>query len=221
MYCFIKRFFDLFFGILVLVIISPFLALISLILLLTGEHEIFYFQERIGYRNSKFFIIKFATMLKNSINMGSGSITLKDDFRVTSFGKILRKTKVNELPQIINIIKGDISIVGPRPLVLDTFEAYPEQIKENIYKTKPGLTGVGSIIFRDEESLINKYGKSNPHKYYKEIIAPFKGDLEMWYKANISFTTDLKLILLTANVVLFPNSKIHYKILKNLPKRKF
>ena len=90
-----------------------------------------------------------------------GSITLKNDFRVTKFGRILRKTKINELPQIINILKGDISLVGPRPLVDKTFYAYPSKIRAKIYNIKPGLTGIGSIIFRDEESLISTSHNNN------------------------------------------------------------
>ena len=117
MYRLIKRTFDIVFSLILIILLCPLLILISLILLLSDEGEVFYFQKRIGINNSSFYIIKFATMLKNSMNMGSGSITLKNDFRVTKFGKFLRKTKLNELPQIFNILKGDISVVGPRPLV--------------------------------------------------------------------------------------------------------
>ncbi len=102
---------------------------IIILLRVTAEGEVFYFQERIGLKNSRFQIWKFATMLKNSMNMGTGSITLQNDFRVTPIGKFLRKTKINELPQIINILKGDISLVGPRPLVTKTFSAYTEEIQ--------------------------------------------------------------------------------------------
>ena len=87
------------------------------------------------------------------MNMGTGSITLRNDFRVTNFGKILRKTKINELPQLINILKGDISLVGPRPLVTKTFNAYSKKIQDEIYNVKPELTGIGSIVFRDESQL--------------------------------------------------------------------
>ena len=135
--------------------------------------------------NSK--IIKFATMLKDSPNLASGSITLSDDWRVTKPGKFLRKTKINELPQIINILKGDISLVGPRPLVTKTFTAYNEEVQSKIYNVKPGLTGIGSIIFRDEESIISAVTDEDPHEFYKRIIAPYKGELEMWYQEHNSF----------------------------------
>ncbi len=192
-----------------------------LLLRLTGEGEVFYFQERVGINNSSFHIWKFATMLKNSMNMGSGSITLKNDFRVTAIGKFLRKTKINELPQIINILKGDISLVGPRPLVFKTFSAYSNDIQSEIYKVKPGLTGIGSIIFRDEESIISGIKGEDPHEFYKRIIAPFKGDLEMWYQRKCSFFLDLQLIFLTAWVILFPNSKLYELFFKDLPIRNF
>ena len=138
-----------------LVILLPIFIPVMLILKLTGEGEVFYFQERIGINNSNFYIWKFATMLRDSMSIGTGSITLENDFRVTKVGKILRKTKINELPQIINILKGDISLVGPRPLVTKTFSAYSKEVQSKIYNVKPGLTGIGSIIFRDEESIIS------------------------------------------------------------------
>ena len=98
----------------------------------------------------------------------------------------MRKTKINELPQIVNILKGDISFVGPRPLILSSFEVYPESIQSKIYNVKPGLTGIGSIIFRDEESLLSAIKDEDPHVYYKRVIAPYKGDLELWYQKNRS-----------------------------------
>jgi lipopolysaccharide/colanic/teichoic acid biosynthesis glycosyltransferase len=153
--------------------------------------------------------------------MGTGSITLQNDFRVTKIGTFLRKTKINELPQIINILKGDISLVGPRPLVKNTFISYSKDVQSKIYNVKPGLTGIGSIIFRDEEFIISAVTDEDPHEFYKRVIAPFKGELEMWYQTNCSFFLDLQLIFMTAWVILFPNSKLYEKWFKNLPKRNF
>ena len=153
--------------------------------------------------------------------MGTGSITIKNDPRVTKIGAFLRKTKINELPQIVNILKGDISIVGPRPLVDKTFKAYDDEIQSKIYNVKPGLTGIGSIVFRDEESIISMRSNNDPHEFYKSVIAPYKGDLEIWYQKNKSFLLDLQLIFLTAWVVFFPKSKLYYKWFRNLPKRNF
>jgi lipopolysaccharide/colanic/teichoic acid biosynthesis glycosyltransferase len=206
---------------LALIILLPLFVPTIIILKFSAEGEVFYFQERYGIYNSQFKIWKFATMLKNSMNMGSGSITLKNDQRVTKIGSFLRKTKINELPQIFNIIKGDISLVGPRPLVHKTFSAYNKDLQSKIYNVKPGLTGIGSIVFRDEESIISSVSDENPHEFYKRVIAPYKGELEMWYQKNNSFFLDLKLIFLTAWVIIFPNSKLYEKWFENLPIRNF
>ena len=182
----------------------------------------FYLQDRVGYKNKKFKIIKFATMLYNSPNMGSGSLTLKNDPRVLPFGSFLRKTKINELPQILNIIIGNLSIVGPRPQMQVDFEKYSVEFQKKIYNVRPGLTGIGSIIFRDEESLISVASENeNPHEFYKRVIAPYKGELEMWYQSNRSFLLDLQLIFMTAWVILVPTSKLYEKWFKDLPKRSF
>jgi len=221
MYSFLKRLLDIIVSFLTLVILLPLFIPIVIALRLTAEGEVFYFQERIGLNNSRFQIWKFATMLKNSMNMGTGSITLQNDFRVTPIGKFLRKTKINELPQIINILKGDISLVGPRPLVTKTFSAYSAEVQEQIYKVKPGLTGIGSIIFRDEESIISAVKDEDPHEFYKRVIAPYKGELEMWYQDHRTFFLDLQLIFMTAWVILFPESRLYEKWFKDLPKRDF
>ena len=219
MYKIIKRTIDITFGLLALIILLPLFILIIILLRLTAEGEVFYFQERIGLNNKKFKIYKFATMLKDSLNMGTGSITLENDFRVTKVGKILRKTKINELPQIFNIIKGDISLVGPRPLVTKTFSAYSEHIQSRIYNVKPGLTGVGSIVFRDEESLISSAKSQDPHKFYERVIAPYKGELELWYQEKRSIFLDFKIILLTAWVIFNPKSRLYKTFFHDLPER--
>ena len=221
MYLFLKRLLDIVVSFLTLVVLLPLFIPIIVALKLTAEGEVFYFQERIGLNNSRFQIWKFATMLKNSMYMGTGSITLQNDFRVTPIGKFLRKTKINELPQIINILKGDISLVGPRPLVTKTFSAYSSEVQEKIYKVKPGLTGIGSIIFRDEESIISAIKNEDPHEFYKRVIAPYKGELEMWYQDHRSFFLDLQLIFMTAWVILFPKSRLYEKWFKDLPTRSF
>ena len=221
MYNFFKRLLDITVSLLTLIILLPVLIPIIIILRLSAEGEIFYFQERYGIHNTKFQIWKFATMLKNSMNIGTGSITLQDDPRVTKIGSFLRKTKINELPQIINIFKGDISLVGPRPLVKKTFDMYSDEVQSKIYNIKPGLTGIGSIIFRDEESIISAVKDEDPHEFYKRIIAPYKGELEIWYQSNNSFFLDLQLIFMTAWVIFVPSSKLYEKWFKGLPKRNF
>ena len=221
MYKYIKRLLDIFISLFAIIILLPLFIPIIIILRFSAEGEVFYFQERIGLKNSKFKIWKFATMLKNSLNMGTGSITLKNDPRVTFIGSFLRKTKINELPQLINILKGDISLVGPRPLVQKTFNAYSSNFQDKIYNIKPGLTGIGSIVFRDEESIISSISDEDPHIFYERVIAPYKGELEMWYQQNASLLLDFKLIFITIWVVLFSNSKLYYKWFSDLPKRTF
>lgn len=218
MYKLIKRLFDIIFGVLALLFFIPLFLPIALILKFTLEGEVFYLQERIGFQNKKFKIIKFATMLKDSPSLGTGMITLKNDSRVSTIGKYLRSSKINELPQIFNIIKGDISFVGPRPLVESMFNHYSLDIQKNIYKSKPGLTGIGSIVFRDEESLFNLSKTNDLHKFYKENISPYKGQLETWYRNNSSFRVDFMIILFTAYAIIFPKSKLYRKVFKTLPK---
>ena len=216
------RIIDVLLSILALLVLLPLFIPIVAILLLTGEHKVFYSQTRVGYKNQDFKILKFATMLSNSSNMGSGSLTLKNDPRVLPFGSFLRKTKINELPQILNIIAGDIAIVGPRPQMQVDFEKYSEGVQKNIYNIRPGLTGIGSIIFRDEESLISVASeKENPHDFYKRVIAPYKGELEMWYQAKRSLILDFQLIFITAWAIVVPETRLYEKWFKDLPKRSF
>lgn len=215
---FFKRFIDIILSLTAILILLPLWIPVCLILLLTGEHEVFYFQKRIGYKNKPFFIWKHATMMKASESMKGGFHTTRDDPRVLPFGKFLRKTKINELPQLINILKGDMSIIGPRPMVEKTFTPYPQHVQENIYNVKPGLSGIGSIIFRDEEQLLSKT-TMEPAEYYAVNIAPYKGELELWYQCNLSFGTDIKLVFCTVWVVIFPESELLYKIFKGLPEK--
>jgi lipopolysaccharide/colanic/teichoic acid biosynthesis glycosyltransferase len=218
LYKILKRLTDITIAALALIILSPVLIIAIIILMFTGEHEVFYYQKRIGYKNRPFYIWKFATMLKNSPNVGTGHITLRDDPRVTWFGKILRITKINELPQIINVFKGDMSIVGPRPLMESGFKLYSEEIKNKIYNVKPGITGIGSLIFRDEEKLIS--AADDPVAMYA-TISPFKGALEMWYQKNASMHVDLMIIFLTAWSIVVPKNTLQNKVFTDLPAKEF
>ena len=156
-------------------------------------------------------------MLLNSPNMAGGLHTTHGDPRILPLGGFLRKTKINELPQLFNIFLGDMSIVGPRPLVDKTFAPYPPEVKARIYSVRPGLTGIGSVVFRDEESIITN-SKLSPEECYAKVIAPYKGALELWYLNHFGFWTDMKLIFLTAWVIVFPKSKLMEKMFKDLPK---
>ena len=213
-----KRIIDFTFALIAILVFSPILIPITIGLLLTGEHYVFYFQKRIGYKNKTFYIWKFATMLKSSPTLGTGSITLKNDWRLTPLGKYLRGSKINEIPQLINILKGEMSIIGPRPLMQVDFNKFTDSVKNVFYDCKPGLTGIASIIFRDEEKLHSET-IMDPHVFDKNFIAPYKGELEIWYQKNIGFITDLKLFFCTIWVVLFPESNLPYKIFKDLPSK--
>jgi lipopolysaccharide/colanic/teichoic acid biosynthesis glycosyltransferase len=215
----IKRIFDIIFSSIILLIILPLFVPVMIILKFTGEGKVFYKQERVGKNKKPFGLLKFATMLQNSPNLGGGDVTSADDPRVLPFGKILRKTKINELPQFLNILMGDMSVVGPRPTTFKNYSYYSEEIQQKIKHIKPGLTGVGSIVFRDEETFIRSAVK-DPVAFYREDIAPFKGELEVWYSKREGFFVDMVLIFLTAFVVLFPKSKIMKKIYKDLPNHK-
>ncbi len=208
---------DILIAAIALILLSPVFIIVIIVLLLTGEHKVFYFQKRVGYRNKPFDIWKFATMLKDSPNLGTGIITVRNDPRVMPFGRILRITKINELPQIINVLKGDMSIVGPRPLVQKSVDQYPEGIREKIYNAKPGMTGIGSIIFRDEEKIIST---GDPVAMYK-LVYVHKGELEMWYQQHASLWTDIKIIFVTAWLIVFSKSKLEQKAFKGLPQRNF
>lgn len=215
MYSLVKRITDILLSFTALIVLSPILLPICLILLLTGEHEVFYFQERIGRGGKPFQVWKFATMLKNSPNIGTGTITTRNDPRVLPFGRFLRKTKLNELPQLINILKGDMSIIGPRPMVKHGHASYSEDVRECINSLHPGLSGIGSVVFRDEEYHVSK--AEDPIKYYHEKIHPVKGELEKWYFHNKSLYVDFMITFLTCWVILFPQSNLTYRVFNDLP----
>ena len=211
------RFFDLFFSTTAIILFSPLLFPMAFLLLCTGEHKILYRQKRVGLNGVTFNLLKFATMLENSPNLPGGDITSGNDPRVLPLGKFLRKTKLNELPQLINIILGNISLVGPRPLTPNNFSFYDKKTQEIIKKVRPGLTGIGSIVFRDEESIIQNSPKK-PIDCYKEDISPYKGRLESWFIEKKSLAIYFIIIFLTANSVLFPTSKLVWRIFKDLPR---
>jgi lipopolysaccharide/colanic/teichoic acid biosynthesis glycosyltransferase len=182
---------------------------------LTGEHYIFYGQTRVGRYGKDFKLLKFATMLKNSPNLPGGLYTSTNDPRMLPMGKFLRKTKINELPQLINIFIGQMSIVGYRPTVREHYDAYSDDVKQKLYKLRPGLTGIGSITFRNEEEILQQF--EDKKYFHREIINPYKGILECWYADHKNIKNYFKIILITAIVVLNSNSLIWKKVFSNLP----
>jgi lipopolysaccharide/colanic/teichoic acid biosynthesis glycosyltransferase len=218
-YKLIKRIFDLILSISTLIIFIPLFAVVILILKISDEGEVFFYQKRLGFNYKEFMMIKFATMKKNSWKIGSKSITTRNDPRVTKFGRVLRLTKINEFPQIINVIVGNMSIVGPRPLPESSFLKYNKQVREKLYINKPGITGLGSLVFRDEEKIISIVAKYNldPMIFYKQHIYPFKGALELYYFHNKSFWVDFKIIFATALKIVLSSFKIENIFFKKLP----
>ena len=219
MYKFLKRFFDILFAILLIVISLPFMLPILIALKLTGEKEAFYFQARIGYQNKPFQIWKLVTMVRNSLEIG-GEITLRNDPRVTRLGHYLRLSKLNEFPQLLNILLGEMSFVGPRPLLQESFVHYSPEVQAHIYDSLPGITGIGSIIFRDEEMLLTESNIPAQELYEKHIM-PHKGRLEMWYQQKKTFYVDCMILLMTVAVLFSPKTQLPYRIFRDLPKRNF
>jgi lipopolysaccharide/colanic/teichoic acid biosynthesis glycosyltransferase len=210
------RLFDIFFSLIAILVLSPILVFIMLILCFTGEREIFFKQDRVGRYCENFDVLKFATMLKNSPSLGAGNITLPGDPRVLPLGRILRKTKMNELPQLFNILRGNMSVIGPRPLTPDQFSHYASNVAAEIFTNRPGLSGIGSIIFRDEESLLGSL--DDPQDFYKNYIAPYKEELELWYARRGKLSDYFLLIFLTCWTVVFPRSNLVVHIFPSLPK---
>jgi len=213
-----KRLVDIVLSSIALLIFAAPLGIIMLILRCSGEGDVWFFQERVGLHGKRFKVFKFATMRRDSETTGTKDITMKNDPRVLPVGKFLRKGKINELPQVINIFKGDMSVVGWRPLMPKSFSYYPQHVQELIIDGKPGLTGVGSIVFRDEEAITARASKP-PERVYAEDIAPYKGELELWYQQHQSLWLDVKIIMLTALAVLSPRSRLYEKWLAGLPPR--
>lgn len=210
-----ERFFDIFFSGLALLALLPLLVPIVLILRFSGEGEVFFLQERIGKGGEVFKLFKLATMLKDSPNIGTGTVTMKGDSRVLPVGKFLRKTKINELPQLLNIFFGDMSVIGPRPLTSQTFGSYSPSTQEIVKQVRPGLSGIGSIIFRGEEEIM--HGASASVDFYDNVIAPYKGSLEEWFVSNKGLYIYFLAIFMTVWAVLMPTTKMAWQIFKDLP----
>ena len=212
------RLLDITLSIIALLVLLPWCLPIMIILKFTGEGEIFYAQERIGKNSKKFKLLKFATMLKNSSSMEGGTITVSEDPRILPFGRLLRKTKINELPQLINVLSGDMSLIGPRPMVEKNFSYYTKSQQLIIRKLQPGLSGVGSIAFRNEEELL-KNVEDREH-YYRTRIAPYKAELEIWFYDRRSLGLYFACIMATIVSILIPRFNLLHAIYPDLPSDK-
>ncbi len=213
---FIRRLADVVVASAAIVVLLPLAIPLFIALRLTGEGWIFYRQKRVGYLNEYFDILKLATMLKNSPNMPGGSITVRKDPRITPLGGFLRLTKLNELPQFWNVLVGEMSIVGPRPLMQVSFDMYAPAVQAVVYSSRPGLTGIASVIFRDEEAFVSATDR-DPVEFYRNVIYKYKGEIELWYHQNRSLTTDLKILLLTAWSLVAPSSALAFEWFPDLP----
>ncbi|WP_026491148.1 sugar transferase [Butyrivibrio sp. XPD2002] len=210
------RFFDILFSLLAIIVLLPFMIPIMIGLKLTGEHDIFYGQERIGKGGKPFKVLKFATMLRNSPNMSGGLYTEKNDPRILPMGRFLRKTKINELPQLLNILSGDMSIIGYRPLVEKEFKEYSPEVKKELAKSRPGLSGIGSIVFRNEEEILQNFNShEEKDKFYFDVIMPYKGKLEAWYVNHKNVFLYWLLLVMTIEAVIKEHTE--WEKLKDIP----
>ena len=201
-----KRIFDITLSTGLILVLLPLFLPLATILRLTGEGKVFYHQKRIGAGQQPFEILKFATMLENSPTIGTGDITLRNDPRVLPVGRVLRKTKINELPQLWNVLVGDMSIVGPRPLTPNHFNHYNDTDRKNIAVVTPGITGLSALVFRDEEKILSD--RADPVAFYRDELVPIKASLETWYAKHASFRLDILIVLLTAYAILRPGSRL-------------
>jgi lipopolysaccharide/colanic/teichoic acid biosynthesis glycosyltransferase len=190
----IKRIFDFLVSLFGLIIFSPLFLIIAILIKLDSEGPVFYQGERIGKDGKPFRIFKFRTMVKDAEKMG-GPSTSADDPRLTKIGKFLRKYKLDELPQLINVLKGEMSLVGPRPEVKMYVDMLKPEEREIILSVKPGMTDLASLWDFHEEEVLK--GSKDPEKTYLEKIRPKKVQLQIEYVKNRSFLLDLKIILKT------------------------
>jgi lipopolysaccharide/colanic/teichoic acid biosynthesis glycosyltransferase len=210
------RYIDIILSLLFILILFPFMLPVMIALKLTGEHHVFYLQSRVGLYSKDFMVLKFATMLKDSPILPGGVLTQKDDPRILPMGRFLRKTKINEVPQLINIFLGQMSFVGPRPQARCHYELYSMDVRQVIDRVLPGLTGIGSVVFRDEEVLLDKVTEDRDH-FHDTVIAPYKGELEVWYARHKSLGIYIMLILLTAVSIAVPGLPLYKRCFKQLP----
>ncbi|HGJ64145.1 TPA: sugar transferase [bacterium] len=209
----IKRIFDLILSFFGIIIALPIFIFIPILNILSGS-KVFFIQERIGKNHKPFKLIKFATMVENAHIIG-GTLIHPNDSRVTKVGAILRKTKINEIPQLINVLKGDMSFVGPRPLPKKELSIYKQNFAKKIYTMKPGITGLGSLYFYNEEMLLPN-DKEIAEAFFKRVIIPHKVELELWYAEHRNFILDIKIFIATLLLVFMPSHLILSYISKKL-----
>jgi lipopolysaccharide/colanic/teichoic acid biosynthesis glycosyltransferase len=187
-----------------LVALAPVFVLIALAIRLESRGPVFFLQERAGREGKPFWIYKFRSMRHNESGQGGAPLTVRGDSRVTRVGALLRKLKLDELPQLMNVVKGEMSLVGPRPESLELATFYSPEEASIILSVRPGMTDLGSLYFVDESELLD--GRSEPVDVYRRVILPAKVRLYRLYVANMTVGSDLKIIAQTLGVLLFGRS---------------
>jgi len=188
-----KRLFDVCAVILSIVITLPLICVVAFFVALTSKGPVFFAQERMGQNFSRFKLLKFRTMIVGADTIGS-LVTKGSDPRITRMGSLLRKTKLDELPQLFNVLKGDMSIVGPRPEVEKYISPFRDKYKA-VLSVRPGITDYATLKYRNEQEILNRY-KDTEEGYIKEVL-PAKIELYKKYLREMSFSTDLKIIFKT------------------------
>lgn len=195
----LKRIFDFTCSLIGLIILSPFFLIIAIAIKVDSKGPVFFKQKRIGKNGNPFEIYKFRTMVVDAESLGK-QITVGEDPRITRVGSFLRKYKLDEFPQLINVLIGDMSLVGPRPEVPRYVEIYND-VQRKVLLVKPGITDYASIEFRNENDILGK--SNNPEEEYIKTIMPTKLDLNLKYIDEMSFSHDIKLIFKTIGRVFF------------------
>jgi lipopolysaccharide/colanic/teichoic acid biosynthesis glycosyltransferase len=197
-----KRCFDCACALIGLLLLSPLLLAVTLLVKLTSQGPVFFWQERIGLGRKAFRIVKFRTMLPKSGQRGL-LITSASDPRITPVGRILRWLKIDELPQLWNVLKGEMSMVGPRPEVSRYVDSYSDA-QMRVFEVRPGITDPASIAYRHEEQLLSS--QSDPDLYYRNVLLPDKLRMNLEYIDHLSFTYDCSLLLRTTGSILMPKA---------------
>jgi len=199
-----KRMFDCVAAAVGLVLLFPVLLALSLMVKLSSPGPVLYWQERVGRGGKLFRIAKFRSMLEDSDKSGP-AITSAGDRRVTAVGSILRRLKLDELPQLWNVLKGEMSLVGPRPEVPCYVESYSES-ERRVLAVRPGITDPGSILYRHEEQMLGD--QPDPDRYYRNVVLPNKLNLNLEYLSHMSFSYDLSLLLRTTGCIVLPKGRL-------------
>jgi lipopolysaccharide/colanic/teichoic acid biosynthesis glycosyltransferase len=197
-----KRIFDILAAAAGLLILSPLLALLTIAVKLSSPGLVFYRQQRVGRNGVSFRIVKFRSMYVDADRHGL-AITAAGDARVTSIGRVLRRFKLDELPQLWNVLVGEMSLVGPRPEVPRYLECY-SPAQRRVLTVRPGITDPASLLYRDEESILAS--QPDTDRYYREVVLPDKLNLNLEYLSRSSFRYDLSLILQTVGRLVWPAS---------------